>query len=158
MILAETQKYSKSTDVLLLLEAQYAVLNKLIAGLQHQKTDTLMKRTHFCDFISILKAHSAAKAHTLYDILKDIDDAKVITYDVIEEQAAANILIEQLEELDYKNQWSPKIEAKAMILTEIVRQLLEAEQGDFFSQAKTLLCQEERCIIGDQFAEEFEQA
>lgn len=157
MLIDNFQKV-RSIDVLTLIANAQQILTDITETLDCKDLDCSVKQACLREFISVLRANSKAKLNTIYDILKDFEETESCTNDAIESQAILQIMIDQLESLNYENKWTSAVQSKAECLTHFAKQSFREEQTELFEKAKNILSTEELRIIGDQFTEEIKNA
>ncbi len=141
----------KCNDIIFLIQEQHQKLKILTNILKSGHVDSSEKQKQLAHFINLLAANCCAESQTIYEVLKDIKDSEPLTFEGMEEHAVAKILIDELEELNFRSQWNAEIEAKAKILAEIVEHHMAEEESEFFSLARRLLTNAELIIIGEEF-------
>jgi hemerythrin-like domain-containing protein len=107
-------------------------------------------------FVDMLRAHSEAEETTLYEFLQEDRESQVMTFEAIEEHAMAKILMDELEAMNFRSRWSNEIEAKANVLMELMEHHMKDEEKDLFPQARRLLNDGEREILGREFLRRYE--
>ncbi|MBC7743018.1 MAG: hemerythrin domain-containing protein [Bdellovibrionaceae bacterium] len=156
-MLTEELMAKPSSDILQLLRKHHQILNNSIKTLQNKAAVAVEKQNQLAHFIQLLEGHSAAEEATLYAVLKDIEESQLQTFEGQEEHAVCKILIDELGDLNFKTNWTTEIEAKAIVLSEIVAHHIAEEEDKIFKQAEALLTKEELIIIGEEFQIQFQQ-
>ena len=144
-----------TSDILALIENQHRQMNTITHSIYVSELKEIEKQIQLANLIHIFAAHSEAKMRTIYDILKDVNCAQRITFDAMEENAVAKILIEELEGLDYRRHWNNEIELKAKVLARIIDNHMDQEEEEFFTEVRKALTKSEIDLVGAQFKEIF---
>lgn len=136
--------------VIALIKKQHLLLNKCIALLQDPNVDPLHKQEQTIFFVDMLIACMKAEEKTLLSVLQNNDICQELAFDVIEGNAIAQILISDLEELDYKNKWDNQVIAKLKTLMRLIQNNSQ-EKEDLLKQAAFVLSKNEQLFLGKKF-------
>lgn len=114
------------------------------------------KQRALLDLVNLWLAHSLAEENTLYDEVSFSNELKPFLDEAYEEHAIAQILIEELEALNFRLTWNSVIQIKAKTLAEVVEHHLKNEEETYLKMILELLPQDELQLLGREFARQFE--
>ncbi len=154
-MLSEELSCPGHSNVLQIIKKHHSLLTHSIKVIQNKGAVAADKQNQVGLFIRLFQSHSIAEEATLYSVLKDIEESQLPTFEGQEEHAVCKILIDELEKLNFRSQWSHEIEAKAIVLSEIVAHHISDEENDIFIHAQQLLTSEELLIIGEEYQRHF---
>jgi len=138
-------------NVLSLIKAQHDSLRESMKVLKEENIVSSAKIKHLERFIKILKMHSEAEENTLYSVMKDLENDEMIILEALEEHRIAKELITDLEDMNYKNNWTNETTAKAKVLAEMVEHHADEEEDEVFSEARRNFTSFELEGLGDEF-------
>lgn len=155
-----TSKDTAGTDILTLVKDQHKILKECIKTITSEKAEDEAKHEALIRFIPTLKMHSEAEEQTIYALMTEKaeeEDEEQMVMEAEVEHSLAKSLVEELEEADYKTEWSTEIAAKAKVLAEIVEHHAEEEEDEFFKAVRENLDKSERLEIGLQFQQKCDE-
>lgn len=91
-------------------------------------TDVARQRA-LLDLVNMWSAHSQAEENTLYDEVSFSSEIKPHLDEAAEEHATARILIEELENLNFRINWTSQIKVKARSLAEVIEHHLKSDEA-----------------------------
>ncbi|MBY0555043.1 hypothetical protein K2P97_10980 [bacterium] len=136
--------------VIALIKKQHLLLSRSIALLQNPNVDPLHKQEQMIFFVDMLIACMKAEEKSLLGVLQQSDICQELAFDVIEGHAIAQILIFDLEELDYKNKWDAQVIAKLKTLMRLIQNNSQ-EKVALLKQAAIVLSKNEQLFLGKKF-------
>lgn len=155
-----TPKNTAGADILTLIKDQHKILKECIKTLKSEKVEDEEKHEALIRFIPTLKMHSEAEEQTIYALMTEKaeeDEAEQLVMEAEIEHKLAKSLVEELEEGNYKDEWTTEIAAKAKVLAEVVEHHAEEEEDEFFKAIRETLDKSERLDIGTQFQQKCDE-
>lgn len=135
---------------------QHQELREYIHVLKMTKSTSAEKQSALLDFVNLWLAHAQAEENTLYEEVTFSSELKPLLDEAFEEHAIAQILIEELEALNFRLNWNTMIQIKAKTLAEVVEHHLKNEEETYLKLILDLLPQEDLQLLGREFARQFE--
>lgn len=131
-------------------------LRERIQVIKSHESTSVDKQRAVLDLVGIWMAHSQAEENTLYEELANSTELKLTLDAAFEEQAMAQIVIEELEDLNFRLNWTSAIEKKAKTLAEIIEHHLKNDETTYLKLFLSLLSEEDLQLLGHEFTREFE--
>ena len=153
-----TVKEEITADILSLLLIHHQQLKQSIYVLKDDSVVGTEKQLHLLQFVDLFMAMSQTEENILYDELRFLHEHEVMTFQAYEMNAVARAIIQELEALEFRLNWSTLVAAKAKVLAEIVEQHLNNEEAYYFSVVREVLPKEELVMLGKEYLRLFEEA
>lgn len=118
-------------------------------------TDVAKQRA-LLELVTLWSAHSQAEENTLYDEVSFSSEIKPHLDEAVEEHATARILIEELENMNFRINWTSQIKVKARSLAEVIEHHLKSDEATYLKMILELLPQEELQLLGREFTRQYE--
>lgn len=135
---------------------QHHEMREFIHNIKTVETSSGEKQRSLLELVALWMAHSQAEENTLYDEVSFSSEIKPHLDEAIEEHAIAQILIEELEALNFRLSWNTLIQAKAKALAEVIEQHLKNDEATYLKLILELLPQEDLQLLGREFKRQFE--
>ncbi len=135
---------------------QHQELREYIHVFKMANSTPAEKQTALLDFVNLWLAHAQAEENTLYEEVTFSSELKPLLDEAFEEHAIAQILIEELEALNFRLNWNSMIQIKAKTLAEVVEHHLKNEEETYLKLILDLLPQEDLQLLGREFVRQFE--
>jgi len=143
-------------NILNVIIKQHHEMREYIHVIKHIESTSVEKQRALLDLVSVWIAHSQAEENTLYDEVSFSSEIKPHLDEAIEEQAIAQIMIEELENLNFRLNWNLIIQVKAKALAEVIEQHLKNDEATYLRMIVELLPQEDLQLLGHEFTRQFE--
>lgn len=137
-------------SVITLIKKQHVLLNKCINLLENPEIKPALKQQQMVLFVDLLIACIKAEEKSLLAVLQNNDICQDLAFDVMEGNAIAQILISDLQDLDYKNKWDDEVISKLTTLIRLI-QNNSKEKEDLLRQADFVLSKNEQLFLGQKF-------
>jgi Hemerythrin HHE cation binding domain len=141
----------KATNVLNVIKGQHKTLRENIELLASDDVNELEKQKYLKDFIRQFRLLAEAEEITVYDVLEDICPTSPVVLKAQQEHDVIESLIEQIEDQFYQSGWSPEIQAKVAVMSELVELHFKAEETQLFGLCRHWLTALELEAIGEEF-------
>lgn len=135
---------------------QHRELHEFINALKHPRSTDEEKQKALFDLIGLWMPHAQAEENTLYDEIVFSQEEQRELDEAFEEHAITQIIIEELEELNFRLMWNDPIEQKAKALAEIIDRHLKTEEESYLKLIRDLLPQEDLILLGREFTRQYE--
>lgn len=137
---------------------QHQILRGFAKILKNPRSTEDEKQQALFDLIGLWVPHAEAEENALYDEVVFSKEVQHQVNEAFEEHAIMQILIEELEDLNFRLIWNEAIEQKAKILAQIVERHMQTEEESYLKLVKDLLPQEDSLLLGREFTRQFEAA
>lgn len=157
ILLHKHAELDASTDIITLIRRNYNELKKSIDIINDKHSKPLDKQCALLNFVNLWTAHAQAEESTLYDEVQFSKMLHARTDSAYEEHEVIQMMIVELESLNFRLEWNKQIETKAKALAEVVSYHLRLEEK-FLDLAAELLSKEDLIMMGREFVRQFEVA
>ena len=134
---------------------QHHEMREYIHVLKNTDSPGVEKQRALLELVSLWSAHSLAEENTLYDEVSFSPEIKAYLDEAAEEHAIARILIEELEDLNFRLNWTASVQAKAKSLAEVIEHHLKNDEATYLKIILELLPQEDLQLLGREFTRQF---
>lgn len=145
-----------SENILNVIIKQHHEMREYIHIVKNIEATSIEKQRALLDLVSLWTAHSQAEENTLYDEVAFSSEVKPHLDEAIEEHAIAQIMIEELENLNFRINWNSIIQVKAKALAEVIEQQLKSDEATYLKLIVEILPQEDLQLLGREFKRQFE--
>jgi hemerythrin superfamily protein len=127
------------------LEDEHKAVTKLLHKLEKDKDMSVSdKETAFTQLLSALMMHMLMEERALYPVLKQVEKARDMAFEAVEEHHVVKVFLEELAGL------SPDAEewkAKLTVLRENVEHHINEEEGDLFKKGRKALNEDQKQAV-----------
>lgn len=141
--------------VSLILE-QHRMLFEFAQILRNIKSNDEQKQKALFDLVGLWVPHAQAEENALYDEVIFSKEMQHQLDEAFEEHAIMQILIEELEGLNFRLAWNKNIEQKAKVLAEVIERHIHTEEQSYLKLVQDLLPSENLQLLGREFTRQFE--
>ena len=144
------------TNIVNIIIKQHHELREYIHVIKNSESRDVEKQRALLELVSLWSAYSQAEENTLYDEVSFSAEIKPHLDEAAEEHAIARILIEELENLNFRLNWTSLIQAKARSLAEVIEHHLKNDESSYLKIILEILPHEELQLLGREFTRQFE--
>ncbi|MES2803768.1 MAG: hemerythrin domain-containing protein [Bdellovibrionota bacterium] len=148
--------FLKPESVVNIIIRQHQELREYSHVIKNAYSTSAEKQRALLDFVGLWLAHARAEENTLYEEVTFSSECKPMLEEAYEEHAIAQILIEELEALNFRLSWNTMIQIKAQALAEVVEDHLKNEEDSYLKLILDLLPQADLQLLGREFTRQFE--
>lgn len=141
--------------VSILLE-QHRILRGFTKILKNATSIEKEKQHALFNLVGLWVPHVQAEENTLYDEVVFSKEMQHQVEEAFEEHAITQIMIEELEDLNFRLTWNKNIEQKAKALAEVIERHIQTEEESYLKLVQDLLPLENAQLLGHEFTRQFE--
>lgn len=148
-----SQDREEQIDFIDLLKKHHDFLGESIRVLLDKNAEVYEKQAHLERFIKLLDMHGLAEQETLYRTLQDNEEkeARLEGFSGQNEHDIAYQLADELIDMNFSDEWSEEIDAKAKVLATLVKAHIKEEESNMFVIARSDLAEEELNTLSDSY-------
>lgn len=152
---ASAEEVVRTPDILSLIKSHHEILKESLLALKQENLPIEEKREELFIFLETLKMHAKSEQETLYACIEEVEPLRILALEAREEHEIADRLATEIEAMDYTENWSPDIAAKARVLAELVEHHLIEEEDEIFHQVRENFTHEELQALAVEYNERF---
>ncbi|AZZ35534.1 hypothetical protein CIK05_01535 [Bdellovibrio sp. qaytius] len=149
-------EFNDSENIVNVIIKQHQELREFVHVIKSLNSTSVERQRALLDMVNLWTAYSWAEENTLYGEVAFSAEIKPYLDEATEEQAIAQILIEELEELNFRLNWDSVIQNKAKALAEVVDEHIKNDEATYLKLILELLPQEDLQLLGREFTRQFE--
>lgn len=153
LLMIDTPQQESIVSIIL---EQHRELREHIIMLQHPNANEDEKQKALFDLVGLWTAHAQAEENALYDEVIFSSEVQQQIEEAFEEHAITEIMIEELEGLNFRLSWNQKIDQKAKALAEVINRHIKTEEESYLKLVQDLLPLEDLKLLGREFKRQFE--
>lgn len=142
-------------DILTLIKSHHDIMRESLPTLKNAEAPREEKREELFVFLETLKMHAKSEQETLYACLEEVEDLRISALEAREEHDIADRLTTEIEAMDYQENWSDDIDAKAKVLAELVEHHINEEEDELFQDTRENFTHEELQAMAVEYNERF---
>jgi hemerythrin superfamily protein len=144
-------------DVVSIIRNQHALLMQSVRVLADKSLREKEKQKAAFDLVALWTAHAKAEENTVYDEMRSHKESGTLPDEGTEEHAIIELLVEEIEALNFRLNWSAQIEEKAKALAEVIENHIKDEEEVFLPLVKDTLPRDELVLLGREFQRQFKE-
>ncbi|WP_409478939.1 hemerythrin domain-containing protein [Pseudobdellovibrio sp. HCB154] len=153
LVMIDTKQ--QESIVSLILE-QHRMLYEFTKTLKDSKSNEAAKQKALFDLVGLWVPHAQAEENALYDEIIFSKEVQHQLDEAIEEHAIMQIMIEELEGLNFRLTWNKNIEQKAKALADVIDRHVLVEEESYLKLVQDLIPPENLQLLGREFTRQFE--
>jgi hypothetical protein len=151
----EIPRYQSIISIVL---KQHREMREIIFVLKNFDETSKEKQKALLNLASLWTNHAKAEENALYEEVSFSKDIQKLMNAAFKEHEAAQVLLDDLETLNFRLTWNSTIEIKARILAEKIERHLKIEERSYLKMAEGLVAPEDLLRLGHEFARQYKAA
>lgn len=138
-------------NIITIIKNDHKPLKEGIQILTSESSKPAHKKSALKKFIVDLKLHAKSEEASLYDNIVEKKEVHENVLEAYEEHSVADLLADELEGMDFEQDFSDELQAKSKVLAELVKHHIEEEEEELLVELKKVLSSEELENLGELY-------